>query len=227
VLQAADRQFGLVVDRINDTQEIVVKPLWKHLKGVACFAGATVMGDGRVALILDVFGLAQRAGAVAEMQDLSVASAPLADTCPLERPSVLLIESQERERMAIPLSQVARLEEFPRARIERVAGRRVVQYCGQILPLIDVDAALRSSLPAARQSAAELPEDKEAFQVVVYARPERPVGLIVERILDIVEQDSGVLGPSSRRGVKHTTVIQGHVTEMLNVEELIGTAGGV
>src|SRR5262249_51177375 len=57
VLQAADRQFGLIVDRINDTQEIVVKPLWKHLKGLACFAGATVMGDGKVALILDVFGL--------------------------------------------------------------------------------------------------------------------------------------------------------------------------
>src|SRR5581483_12514468 len=68
VLQAADRQFGLVVDRINDTQEIVVKPLWRHLKSLACFAGATVMGDGRVALILDVFGLAQRSGAVSDHQ---------------------------------------------------------------------------------------------------------------------------------------------------------------
>ena len=73
VLQAADRQFGLVVDGINDTQEIVVKPLWKHLKSLACFAGATVMGDGRVALILDVFGLAQRAGAVSNLQGWTVA----------------------------------------------------------------------------------------------------------------------------------------------------------
>jgi two-component system chemotaxis sensor kinase CheA len=226
VLQAADRQFGLVVDHINDTQEIVVKPLWKHLKSVACFAGATVMGDGRVALILDVFGLAQRAGAVTDMQDLSVAAAPVAGERPTERPSVLLIESRQQERMAIPLNQVARLEEFPRAHVERFADRLVVQYCGQILPLIDVDAALRSSLPPARQPAAERSEDKEAFQVVVYARPERPVGLIVERILDIVEPDGEVCGPASRRGVKHTTVIQGHVTEMLDVEELIGTIGG-
>jgi two-component system chemotaxis sensor kinase CheA len=220
VLQAADRQFGLVVDRINDTQEIVVKPLWKHLKSVACFAGATVMGDGRVALILDVFGLAQRAGAVAELQDWSVVAAPVADAKRVERPSVLLVESG-RGRMAIPLSKVARLEEFPRARVEQVGDRPVVQYCGQILPLLEVNAALRSAQP----SALEVPGDHEAFQVVVYARPERPVGLIVDRILDIVEQDGEVRGPASRRGVEYTTVIQGHVTEMLDVEDLIRAAG--
>ena len=135
MFQAADRQFGLVVDRINDTQEIVVKPLWKHLKSVACFAGATVMGDGRVALILDVFGLAQRAGAVSDLQDWSVAAARPAETKPAERPSVLLVEGRGRGRMAIPLDKVARLEEFPRWRVEQVADRRIVQYCGQILPL--------------------------------------------------------------------------------------------
>jgi two-component system chemotaxis sensor kinase CheA len=220
VLQAADRQFGLVVDRINDTQEIVVKPLWKHLKSVACFAGATVMGDGKVALILDVFGLAQRAGAVAELQDWSVVAAPVADGKRVERPSVLLVESG-RGRMAIPLSKVARLEEFPRARVEQVAHRRVVQYCGQILPLLDVDAALRAAQSPALNGAG----DHEAYQVVVYARQERPVGLIVDRILDIVEQDGEVRGPASRRGVEYTTVIQGHVTEMLDVEDLIRTAG--
>jgi two-component system chemotaxis sensor kinase CheA len=91
--------------------------------------------------------------------------------------------------------------------------------------LLDVDAALRSALPATRDSSEESSESKEAFQVVVYARPERPIGLIVERILDIVEQDSEVRGHSSRRGVKHTTVIQGHVTELLDVEDLIRTAG--
>jgi two-component system chemotaxis sensor kinase CheA len=225
VLQAADRQFGLVVDHINDTQEIVVKPLWKHLKSVACFAGATVMGDGRVALILDVFGLAQRAGAVADLQDWSVVAAPLTDGKRAERPSVLLIEGRGRGRMAIPLSKVARLEEFPRKRVEQVADRSVVQYRGQILPLVDVDAVLRSALPPTRQPAPELPDGKESFQVVVYAREERPVGLIVERILDIVEQDGDVRGPSMRRSVEYTTVIQGHVTEMLDVDDLIRTAG--
>jgi two-component system chemotaxis sensor kinase CheA len=224
VLQAADRQFGLIVDGINDTQEIVVKPLWKHLKCLACFAGATVMGDGRVALILDVFGLAQRAGAVSELQDWAGAAAPVAAVRPAERPSMLVVEGRDHGRLAIPLSKVARLEEFPRARIERVAGRRFVQYRGQILPLIDVDQALGSKTHLDGLSAADGPEDTEAVQVVVYAEADRPVGLIVERILDIVEHDSNVEGPAARPGVDGTTVIQGRVTEMLNVEALLGMA---
>jgi two-component system chemotaxis sensor kinase CheA len=234
VLQAADRQFGLVVDRINDTQEIVVKPLWRHLKSLACFAGATVMGDGKVALILDVFGLAQRAGAVSSLQDLVLAESEPIGVRPAERSSVLLVEGRNRGRMAIPLNKVARLEEFSRSRIERVADRRVVQYGGAIMILLDVDAALglasrprvgvwsEDQAPTRDQSPTreELPEDKEAFQVVVCARQERPFGLIVERILDIVEQDSEVQGPSSRPGVGCTAVIQGCVTEMLDVEAL-------
>jgi two-component system, chemotaxis family, sensor kinase CheA len=217
VLQAADRQFGLVVDRINDTQEIVVKPLWRHLKSLACFAGATVMGDGRVALILDVFGLAQRAGAVADLSGWAAAEAQPAAARPVERPSVLLVEGRDGGRMAIPLSKVARLEEFPPARVERVADRRVVQYCGQILPLVDVDAVLR---PGAET---EPPADGGAVQVVVYVQQDRPVGLVVQRILDIVERDSDVQGSPSRPGVACTAVIQGHVTELLDVEALIRT----
>ncbi|MGH7223487.1 MAG: chemotaxis protein CheW, partial [Gemmataceae bacterium] len=226
VLQAADRQFGLVVDGINDTQEIVVKPLWKHLKSLACFAGATVMGDGRVALILDVFGLAQRSGAVADLQALAVAETQAAETRPIERPSVLLVEGRDRGRMAIPLAKVARLEEFPRTHVEQVGGRRVVQYCGQILPLLDVEDVLTSAAGAANRNGAEHHDDREAFPVVVYSRSERPIGLIVRRILDIVEPDSDVQGPPSRPGVACTTVIQGLVTEMLDVEALIGANAG-
>jgi two-component system chemotaxis sensor kinase CheA len=219
VLQAADRQFGLMVDGINDTQEIVVKPLWKHLKSLACFAGATVMGDGKVALILDVFGLAHRAGAASNLQSLAVSEKPAAEAVPAERPSVLLVEGRERGRMAIPLSKVARLEEFREAHIEPLAGRRVVQYCGQIMPLVDVDAALVPGAPA------QPPQPGDAVQVVVYARDERPVGLVVERILDIVQPDGDVRGPSSRAGVEYTAVIQGHVTEMLDVEALVKGQG--
>jgi two-component system chemotaxis sensor kinase CheA len=233
VLQAADRQLGLVVDRINDTQEIVVKPLWRHLKSLACFAGATVMGDGKVALILDVFGLAQRAGAVSSLDGLAVAETPPAEVRRAERSSVLLVEGSNRGRMAIPLNKVARLEEFPRSRIERVADRHVVQYGGAIMPLLDVDAVLHSAphptlspdLGGEGRVRGTAPlDDREAFQVVVCARQERPFGLIVERILDIVEQDSDVQGASSRRGVEYTAVIQGYVTEMLDVEALIQTA---
>jgi two-component system chemotaxis sensor kinase CheA len=226
VLQAADRQFGLVVDRINDTQEIVVKPLWKHLKSLACFAGATVMGDGRVALILDVFGLAQRAGAVSDHQGWAVAEAQTAGARPAERPSVLLVEGRDRGRLAIPLSKVARLEEFPRSRVERVGGRRVVQYRGEILPLVDVDRALGPAPHPGDSPGTDRTEDRGAVQVVVYAGAERPVGLVVARILDIVEQDGDVRGPAVRPGGDGTAVIGGHVTEMLNVEALVRSAAG-
>jgi two-component system chemotaxis sensor kinase CheA len=216
VLQAADRQFGLVVDGINDTQEIVVKPLWKHLKSLACFAGATVMGDGRVALILDVFGLAQRSGAVSDLRNLTVGETQPAEARPAERPWVLLVEGR-RGRMAIPLGQVARLEEFPRARVEWAADRRVVQYDGQILPLFDVDT---------HPEGGGLAPDQEPVQVVVSGRRERSVGLVVERILDVVERDSDVQGPPSRAGVECTAVIQGRVTELLDVEALVRSAEG-
>jgi two-component system chemotaxis sensor kinase CheA len=73
VLQTDGQQFGLVVDDINDTQEIVVKPLGSQVKDVPAFAGATIMGDGRVALILDVLGLAQRAKVVSEARDRALA----------------------------------------------------------------------------------------------------------------------------------------------------------
>ena len=139
VLQADGRQFGLVVDSIGDTEEIVVKPLQKQLKGISAFAGATIMGDGKVALILDVLGLAQRARVVRGSRDGSL---PKKETAapepPAERETVLLFNTDDRARMAIPLAVVDRLEEFPHSVVERVGAQDVVQYRDNILPLVDV-----------------------------------------------------------------------------------------
>jgi two-component system chemotaxis sensor kinase CheA len=110
VLQADDRQFGLVVDAIHDTEEIVVKPLQKQIKSISVFAGATIMGDGRVALILDVLGLAQRANVVSGVRErsLSEKTASAAEKA-ADRQTVLLFATHDGGRMAIPLSLVARL----------------------------------------------------------------------------------------------------------------------
>jgi two-component system chemotaxis sensor kinase CheA len=219
VLQAAERQFGLIVDGISDTQEIVVKPLWRKLKSLECFAGATVMGDGQVSLILDVFGLAQQAGAAAsETQSWAKADASEKPR-EKERASVLLVEGRGQGRMAIPLSKVARLEEFPRAQVERVAERDMVQYDGRILHLFDVDRMLGGS--AGEQ---DLPDAHDAVQVVVYNQADRPIGLVVQRILDIVDLNLDVQGPATRAGVERTAVVQGQVTEMLDVDALVRTA---
>ena len=145
VLQADDRQFGLVVDAIHDTEEIVVKPLQKQLKGLSTFAGATIMGDGRVALILDVLGLAQRANVVSGVRERALSEEParIAETAG-DRQTVLLFATHDGGRMAIPLSQVARLEEFPRSSLEHVGPRDVVQYRDEILPLIHASRTLGS-----------------------------------------------------------------------------------
>ena len=143
VLQAGERHFGLVVDGINDTEEIVVKPLGKQLKGVSVFAGATIMGDGQVALILDVLGTAQSAGVISETRDQGLAGVTARTQQQGDQWQTLLLVGLGREgRAAIPLSLVARLEEIPLEQVERGAEQEVVQYRGQILPLIRLKQVL-------------------------------------------------------------------------------------
>src|SRR5487761_1191506 len=133
VLQADDCQFGLIVDEVNDTEEIVVKPLGELLKGLSVYTGAPIMGDGRVALILDVLGLAQHAGVISEMRQrkLSEDATPAAERAQ-ERKTLLLFQSPDDGRMAISLSDVTRLETFSRSSIERAGEQQVVQYRGAI-----------------------------------------------------------------------------------------------
>jgi chemotaxis protein histidine kinase CheA len=226
VLQADDRQFGLVVDEINDTEEIVVKPLGKQLKGISTFAGATIMGDGRVALILDVLGLAQRANVVSEVRDRGVAEKAVeAESRRDEGESLLLLRGLDDGRMAMPLSLVARLEEFDRSTVEKAEGRYVVQYRGQILPLIQ----LSSALPERRQQPRGLKSiepggESEKIQVVVYTDQGRSVGLVVDRILDIAHDNAKAHKRVGREGTLGSLVVQGRVTELLDVKGIISAA---
>jgi len=228
VLQADDRQFGLVVDSINDTEEIVVKPLAKQLKGVACFAGATIMGDGRVALILDVLGLAQRANVVSAVRDRTVGEKAVeAQVHSEDGESLLLLRGPDDGRMAMPLSLVARLEEFSRASVERSEGRSVVQYRGQILPLIYLSSALPERRQISRSSEpAESTEEIEKIQVVVYTDQGRSVGLVVDRILDIAQESAAAHKHLGRPGTLGSVIVQGRVTELLDVKGIIQAANG-
>jgi two-component system chemotaxis sensor kinase CheA len=226
VLQADDRHFGLVVDEINDTEEIVVKPLGKQLKGITTFAGATIMGDGRVALILDVLGLAQRAKVVSEIRDRAVVEkAAETEVRHEDGESLLLLRGPDDGRMAMPLSLVARLEEFNCNSVETAEGRNVVQYRGQILPLIH----LSSALPERRQQPRSLvpsepSEENGKIQVVVYTDQGRSVGLVVDRILDITHETVKVQKHTGRQGTLGSLVVQGRVTELLDVKGIIQTA---
>ncbi len=216
VLQADGRQFGMIVDDINDTEEIVVKPLGKQLKGISCFAGATIMGDGKVALILDVLGIAQYSKVISEVRDKAALEKTKTFDQSGEKQTLLVFNTGKNSRLAIPLSTVARLEEFSRESVENSGGQEVVQYRGQILPLIPIARFLS---PA---EAAATPADP--MQVVVYSELGRSVGLVVGKINDIVHEAITVRRESRRNGISGSAVIQNRVTDLLDVPGIIRAA---
>jgi two-component system chemotaxis sensor kinase CheA len=220
VLQAEGQQFGLIVDEITDTEEIVVKPLGKQLKGISAYSGATIMGDGRVALILDVPGLAQRAKVVAEAREPAQDEARQETSLKRGRDehALLLAENGAEGRVAIPLSMVARLEEFPKTAVERAGSQEVIQYRGQIIPLV----RLSDVIPAARD--AEMSANSGSIRVVVYAEGRCTVGLIVDRIVDIVEEFAAVEALSPRSGIVGTFVTQNQITDLLDLPALVRSA---
>lgn len=216
VLQADSREFGLIVDTVRDTEEIVVKPLGRHFKNVNCFAGATIMGDGRVALILDAVAIAQRAHVLLESQQSSAWS-KVQETVASgdhDRHSLLLFRIGRNGQGAIPLSSVQRLEEFPGTSIEHSCGKEVVQYRDEILPLVRI-----ASLMELNQSEAPA---SDLVQVIVHASGEGLIGLVVDGIIDIVEEE---ITTFSRQGkqkvVRGSAVVQGRVTDLIAMDEVI------
>lgn len=195
VLAAGSFQYGLIVDRLHESEEIVVKPLGRHFAATSCYAGATILGDGRVSLILDVVGISKFlslrdvGGSDKAKDDSTRKLAKLKDS-----QSLLLFRGAETEQFCVPLSLVSRLEVIPRQSIEVVGGRRSVQYRGGSLPLVDLaDVAQVQPLP-----------DQESYFVIVFMAGGREVGLVVSQIVDITEaaeefdestfKQSGILG---------------------------------
>lgn len=229
VLQADDQQFGLVVEKVNDTEEIVVKPLSMHLKSITVFAGATVLGDGKVALILDAFGMAQHIGVLSEdgqreremMQgDRAAEIAAAAE----EQQCLLLFSLGDEHRMAVALSSVARLEEIKRSTVEKAGGRQVVQYRGSIMPLIYLPEVLLGAPPMSTKGEDKLP-------VVVYSQGGRMVGLVVEEIVDIVEESIDIQYRVNEHGqrfsedaIMGSAVVNGQITDLLDLSAVFQRA---
>jgi two-component system chemotaxis sensor kinase CheA len=209
VLRADNRRFGLVVDEILDTEEIVVKPLGRQLQEIALYAGATIMGDGGLALILDAVALARRAGLEVASGPGETEAAPVAD----ERTAVLVVGVGDGRRAALPLAQVDRLEEIPASRVERVGNGEVVQYRDEILPLVRLDQTLRG--PAV--------EDDGLLQVVVCRSGAGRVGVVVGSVHDIVEEDLSVRSGLGSAGHDGSAVVAGRVTELVDLDHAVRT----
>ncbi|MEL6106425.1 MAG: chemotaxis protein CheA [Planctomycetota bacterium] len=209
VLQAEDRQFGLVVDAITDTQEIVVKPLDQHLKNIPAYAGATIMGDGTVALILDVIGIAQRSNVLTEHRDHSFSDAASSDVDRARSGETFLIVDTDNEaRAAVRLSTVARLEEFDASKVERCGDSQVIQYRDEIMPLISL-AGFGDAVTS----------DSGRLNTVVYSNGKSSVGIVVGRIVDIVRESVTAHGGEETGDSRR--VINGRVTELIDLQEVV------
>ncbi|MBI3805815.1 MAG: chemotaxis protein CheW [Nitrospirae bacterium] len=214
VLGSGGNSFGLVVDEVSDREEIVVKPLSRQLKGLMVFAGATILGNGTVALILDVSGIAEAGGihqmaAGAELKgELKEEEAPS-----ITEETLLLFSLSGQDRYAIPLSAVARLEEFQAAKVEHAAGREVVQYRGDLLPLIHLDRLIEGAVSS---------NGKETLPAIIFSKNHKSIGLVVGQILDTVNEEILLHPPpQGKTGVQGSLVIQGMTTDLLAIDQII------
>ena len=212
IVEAARHRFGVIVDGVGDVEEIVVKPLASQLRALAVYSGTAVMSDGRVALILDAHGIAQKAHVLTPDIE-SIASPKRAPVTEAKRYLVAL--NRDGGQIALPLDQVERLEDLATSSIEVVGNREVVQYRGSILPLI----RLRDVLEERRKVPRETTQAADTLAAIVCHSGSRRIGIVVDRILDVMD-DQGVVGPSTRRGVAGTVVAFGKVAELIDVEQL-------
>ncbi len=215
VVQVGDEQFGLIVAEVFDTEEIVVKPVGTLLKHVNIYQGTTILGDGKVIMILDVAGIAQRCGGLNSSNSERENQRAEHDADKAATTSLLMFDAGGNDGqptlMAVPLSLVARLEEIPRSQIERSGDKLVVQYRGNLLPLLPI-AGVRDSNPPDPQP------------VIVFAEGNRSMGLLVHQIQDIIEETLIIRIQSQRQGVLGTAIIGERATEIIDTNHYVTTA---
>ena len=205
VAQVGAFTFGIIVDRVFDTEEIVVKPVAGFLRDIDVFSGNTILGDGSVVMILDPNGIANHCGGVNVAEQANAVDAASQRDSEQERTSLLLFRAGSGAPRAVPLSLVARLEDIDVDSIETSNDRPVVQYRGQIMPLVPFDENMRRAEPGARQP------------TLVFADDEQRMGLMVEEILDIVEEHVDIQLGSKKPGLMGSAVISERTTEVIDV----------
>ncbi|MCW0180685.1 MAG: chemotaxis protein CheW [Zavarzinia sp.] len=210
VAQVGSQTFGIVVDRVFDTEEIVVKPVATILRDNALFSGNTILGDGSVIMILDPNGLALQTGEALRENHDGQADA-VAATQHDDASSLLIFRAGGNELKAVPLSLVARLEEIEVERIEKSNGRPVVQYRGRLMPIVCADAEHRLKASGGQP-------------VIVFADGERAMGLAVDEIIDIVEDHLDVELKAERPGLIGTAVVAGQATGVVDVAHYLTQA---
>ena len=213
VVRAGAMTYGLIVDRLEDSEEIVIKPLGRHLQSCRGYAGATIMGDGRIALILDVSNLASMANLTSVDSEVAALSKHTMETESADEQvqALLLFRCSEEERFAIPLKKVERIEKIHKGDIEYLGSRKVMQYRNGSLTLLSVDD-IASVKPLS---------DKEDLLVIVFNIDSKLVGLLACGPVDTREVSSEFDKVTLKQtGIAGSTVIEGRTTLYVDIEEM-------
>ncbi|MBW1644757.1 MAG: chemotaxis protein CheW [Deltaproteobacteria bacterium] len=215
IISSGNFKYALVVDDLHDTEEIVVKPLGRHLKHCQAYAGATIMGDGQVALILDAPGLANLAELASltgtEQQAGSTAGPEAGKTTKL---SLLLFRNAPEEQCAVPLNLVARVEQIKASDIEFKGGKKVLQYRGGSLMLYALEEVANVGML----------ENREELIVIIFPIAGREVGLLAAPPVDAVELAVTVDDVTLRQnGISGSAIIEGQTTLIIDIFEIMET----
>ncbi|WP_417832344.1 chemotaxis protein CheW [Terasakiella sp.] len=203
VTQVGTYQFGIIVDRVFDTEEIVVKPVAPILRHISLFSGNTILGDGSVIMILDPNGIAATTGEVAMGGSNDAHNTAMTTRTDGETTSILIFRAGSEELKAVPLALVARLEEVDVTKIEYSGTNPVVQYRGQLMPLIPIDPN-------------HVWKEEGRQPVLVFTDRDHSMGLVVDEIVDIVEDHLNIELASERDGFVGSAVISGKATDLID-----------
>ena len=212
VTQVGSQIFGVVVDSVFHTEEIVIKPMSSKLSHIAAFSGTTILGDGSVIMIVDPKGVAQALGRVVQSaSDDRPDEDDRAQTWADDAVSLLVFRAGSRQPKAVPLSLVTRLEEIDCRKIEISDGRHLVQYRNQLMPLLRIDT--QSNL-----------KQEGAQPILVFSDRGRSMGLLVDEIIDIVDDRLNIEVASEQPGVLGYAVVKGNATEIIDIGHFLPQA---
>ncbi|MGY3488308.1 two-component system chemotaxis sensor kinase CheA [Bradyrhizobium sp. USDA 4011] len=211
VTQVGSQTFGIVVDGVFHTEEIVVKPMSTKLRHIDMFSGNTILGDGAVIMIIDPNGIAKALGASsAAAHDMADDNAAAHASSGEQLTSLLVFRAGSSQPKAVPLGLVTRLEEIATDKIELSNGRYMVQYREQLMPLV--------------QMAGVEVRTQGAQPILVFADDGRSMGLVVDEIIDIVEERLNIEVAGSQDGILGSAVIKGQATEVIDVGHFLPMA---
>ena len=210
VIQVGERRYGLVVNDVLDTEEIVVKPLATILRDVNVFSGATILGDGSVVLILDPNAMSERAGNMLEEKAAEESEDAVA-VAGSEKVAMLLFKAGPGAPKAVELAHITRLEHIESDKIEQMEGRAALQYRGKLMPILTVNSDFSGLLAATHEGAHIQP-------LLVFTGEGYAMGLAVDEIVDVVEDHMTIELSADRPGVRGTAIIAGRACEILDVD---------